>query len=146
MSLTRDDILRRLAEAIHRVECAHSSADPPCVLSDHTSVEVQEFCVDRDLVLDALRALAREPGGAEAVAEAIGLRVLCRTCKGAGLVRVTQGCTCGGIDIGVGTMHEPACGMDRCDCTYLPAPQFCIVAAETPRRPSFAAKPENPDA
>jgi hypothetical protein len=36
---------------------------------------------------------------------------------------VTRKCTCGGIDIGVGVMHEPDCelrndGRLECDCGY----------------------------
>ncbi len=39
----------------------------------------------------------------------------CSKCKGAGVVKVGK-CTCGGIDIGVGTMHEPGCGEEQCEC------------------------------
>lgn len=40
----------------------------------------------------------------------------CLTCGGSGEVSAGT-CTCGGIDIGVGVMHEPTCGREQCpDC------------------------------
>ena len=37
----------------------------------------------------------------------------CPDCLGTKVVKV-RGCTCGGIDIGVGIMHEPGCGKEVC--------------------------------
>lgn len=40
-------------------------------------------------------------------------KVRCPNCHGLGEVKA-DGCTCGGIDIGVGQMHEPGCGKEQC--------------------------------
>lgn len=39
----------------------------------------------------------------------------CSKCNDTGSVDTGQ-CTCGGIDIGVGIMHEPGCGKEQCSC------------------------------
>lgn len=46
---------------------------------------------------------------------------VCQECGGSGVVHV-PGCTCGGIDIGIGVVHEPMCGWEQCPlgCDYRP--------------------------
>jgi hypothetical protein len=40
-------------------------------------------------------------------------KTICESCGGSGEIAV-NGCTCGGVDIGVGEMHEPGCGREQC--------------------------------
>ena len=43
-----------------------------------------------------------------------GQATKCPACLGIGSMKIDEKCTCGGIDIGVGIMHEPTCGYDMC--------------------------------
>lgn len=93
--MTRADILRRLAEGI-----ARSCARAPHAHALHA--------------LSLLRALAREPGGAEAVAEALGLRAEpgpCDSCGGKGIVQggIRRCRACDGSGWGVARIVAVSC-------------------------------------
>jgi len=45
--------------------------------------------------------------------EQVPERPLCELCEGTGTEKVAW-CTCGGVDIGVGTKHFPDCGLEQC--------------------------------